>query len=44
MVELTKLTVNPNNPLDPKYVDVIRKRYAKFIGKEDEWETITLAL
>jgi DNA modification methylase len=24
--------------LDPKYVDVIRKRYAKFIGKEDEWE------
>lgn len=27
--------------LDPKYVDVIRKRYAKFIGKEDEWETLT---
>ena len=27
--------------LDEKYVDVIRKRYAKFIGKEDEWETIT---
>ena len=27
--------------LDPKYCDVIRKRYAKFIGKEDEWETIT---
>lgn len=27
--------------LDPKYVDVIRKRYAKFIGKEEEWETIT---
>lgn len=26
--------------LDPKYVDVIRKRYAKFIGKEDEWESI----
>lgn len=23
--------------LDPKYCDVIRKRYAKFIGKEDEW-------
>lgn len=27
--------------LDPKYVDVIRKRYAKFIGKEDEWEAET---
>ena len=27
--------------LDPKYCDVIRKRYAKFIGKEDTWETIT---
>lgn len=27
--------------LDPKYVDVIRKRYAKFIGKEEEWQTIT---
>jgi DNA modification methylase len=27
--------------LDPKYVDVIRKRYAKFIGKENEWESIT---
>lgn len=27
--------------LDPKYCDVIRKRYAKFIGGEDEWETIT---
>jgi hypothetical protein len=26
---------------DPRYCDVIRKRYAKFIGKEDEWETIT---
>ena len=24
--------------IDPKYCDVIRKRYAKFIGKEDEWE------
>ncbi len=23
------------------YCDVIRKRYAKFIGKEDEWETLT---
>jgi len=27
--------------IDPKYCDVIRKRYAKFIGKEDEWHTIT---
>lgn len=27
--------------LDPKYCDVIRKRYAKFIEKEDEWQTIT---
>ncbi len=27
--------------LDPKYVDVIRRRYAKFIGKEEEWQTIT---
>lgn len=26
--------------LDPKYCDVIRKRYAKFVGKEDEWQTI----
>jgi len=26
--------------LDPKYVDVIRKRYAKFIG-EDEWQKVT---
>lgn len=26
--------------LDPKYVDVIRKRYAKFIGEED-WQTVT---
>jgi len=25
--------------LDPKYVDVIRKRYAKFVGKETEWQT-----
>lgn len=30
--------------LDPKYVDVIRKRYAKFIGKEEEWQTITPAI
>lgn len=27
--------------LDPKYVDVIRKRYAKFIGKEEEWQKVT---
>jgi len=27
--------------LDPKYADVIRKRYAKFIGKEDEWQEVT---
>ena len=27
--------------LDPKYVDVIRKRYAKFISKEEEWQEIT---
>lgn len=27
--------------LDPKYCDVIRKRYAKFIGKEDEWQEET---
>lgn len=27
--------------LDPKYVDVIRKRYAKFINKEAEWEIAT---
>lgn len=26
--------------LDPKYCDVIRKRYAKFIGKEEEWQMI----
>lgn len=26
--------------IDPKYVDVIRKRYAKFIGKENEWQTL----
>lgn len=30
--------------IDPKYIDVIRKRYAKFIGKEEEWEKITPAL
>lgn len=29
--------------LDPKYCDVIRKRYAKFIGKESEWLEITHA-
>jgi len=27
--------------LDPKYCDVIRKRYAKFIRKEEEWQTVT---
>lgn len=27
--------------LDPKYCDVIRKRYAKFIGKEEQWQEVT---
>jgi len=27
--------------IDPKYCDVIRKRYAKFIGKEDKWQEVT---
>jgi len=27
--------------IDPHYCDVIRKRYANFIGKKDLWETIT---
>lgn len=27
--------------IDPHYCDVIRKRYAKFIGKEDEWLEVT---
>lgn len=27
--------------LDPHYCDVIRKRYAKFIGKENEWLEVT---
>ena len=27
--------------LDPIYCDVIRKRYARFIGKEAEWQEIT---
>jgi DNA modification methylase len=27
--------------LDPKYVDVIRKRYAKLIGREEEWEKLS---
>lgn len=27
--------------LDPRYVDVIRKRYAKHIGKDTEWQTVT---
>lgn len=26
--------------LDPKYCDVIRKRYAKFIGKEESWQAL----
>lgn len=30
--------------LDPKYCDVIRKRYAKFIGKENEWQEMTIPL
>lgn len=30
--------------LDPKFADVIRRRYAKEIGKEEEWQTITKAL
>jgi DNA modification methylase len=28
----------------PAFVDVIRKRYAKFIGKEDNWEEFTKEL
>jgi len=27
--------------LDPHYCDMIRKRYAKFIGKEEEWQEVT---
>lgn len=27
--------------LDPKYCDVIRKRYAKHIGKEESWQEVT---
>lgn len=27
--------------LNPKYCDVIRKRYAKFVGKESEWLEVT---
>ena len=27
--------------MDPGYCDVIRKRYAKFIGRENEWKTLT---
>ncbi len=30
--------------LDPRYADVIRKRYAKHIGKETEWQTATPAV
>jgi site-specific DNA-methyltransferase (adenine-specific) len=27
--------------LDPRYADVIRKRYAKFINKEEIWQEVT---
>jgi DNA modification methylase len=27
--------------IDPRYTDVIRKRYANFIGKGDQWQKIT---
>lgn len=27
--------------LDPRFVDVIRKRYAKLLDKENEWKTLT---
>jgi len=27
--------------LDERYVDVVRKRYARFIGHEDDWEAAT---
>lgn len=27
--------------LDPRYCDVIRKRYAKFIGDEERWQEVT---
>jgi site-specific DNA-methyltransferase (adenine-specific) len=27
--------------LDPKYCDVIRKRYANLIGEGDKWELVT---
>lgn len=27
--------------LDPKFVDAIRKRYAKFIGQAEDWQTVT---
>jgi DNA modification methylase len=30
--------------LDPHYCDVIRKRYANFIGKGEEWEKVTKPL
>ena len=33
--------INFSMEIDPKYTDVIRKRYAKFIGKEDLWQTET---
>ena len=27
--------------LDPKYCDIIRKRYAKYIGQEEQWQEVT---
>jgi hypothetical protein len=30
--------------IEEKYVDEMRKRYAKFIGKEDNWEEETPCL
>jgi len=30
--------------LDPRYCDVIRKRYAKHIGEEERWQEVTPAL
>lgn len=27
--------------LDPRYIDVIRKRYAKYIGEEERWQEVT---
>lgn len=30
--------------LDPRYVDVVRKRYAKYVGEEDRWQEATPAV